>query len=105
MATSKEFRVTIARLFFPMRYAVIFFILFQLNLRILNQVKISDVSVPKLFNNATVSMPLMDFDDYFIREGRITVIGGKVTLQVSVDNFKVDDPNNCRFSGQEKCLS
>lgn len=31
-----------------------------------------DVFHPKVFKDVTISMPLMDCDDYFIREGKIS---------------------------------
>lgn len=64
----------------------------------------TDVFFPKCFNDTTVSMPLMDADDYFIREGRLTWHHKGATLEVSVELFELDD-SNTRVPEERQCLS
>jgi len=45
------------------------------------------VSVPKFFKDTTASMPLMDKNDYFVREGTLNVNGEVLTLEVSAEQF------------------
>lgn len=45
-----------------------------------------DVFCPKLFNNTTVSMPLMDPDDYFMRDGRIRWCDNNLTPTLEVSD-------------------
>ncbi|KAF8173125.1 hypothetical protein BJ912DRAFT_932123 [Pholiota molesta] len=42
---------------------------------------IEDVFHPKVFQDTTVSMPLMDRDDYFVRQGKLIWDKGKVVLR------------------------
>jgi hypothetical protein len=47
----------------------------------------TDSSFPQSFKDTTVSMPLMDNDDYFVREGTLTWEGAAVTFEVSAEQF------------------